>query len=203
MATGHSAALWNDDCCHTMVQEGDRLGVLRAFGITWTPKAFLAAYTIGHDYTNKVNLLHLLHEQCERPGLEGWIYFDINACRWVCLKLCVLHFGDLHAAEIERWRIRGDMVFLMHLLELETAQPLLNVVARAKAMWFKKFIRRAVAQTLKSAGLVCKSLYRVMSCTGLRRRFCQRLTCELVQIRFGNCCLVPHVCDCRCETLWI
>ena len=203
MATGHSAALWNDDCCHTMVQEGDRLGVLRAFRITWTPKAFLAAYKIGHDYTNKVNLLHWVYEQRERPSLEGWIYFDINACRWVHLKLCVLHFGDLHAAEIDRWRIRGDMVFLMHLLEVETAQFLFNVVARAKALWFKKFIRRAVAQTLKSAGLVCKSLYRVMSCTGLRRRFCQRLTCELVQIRFGNCCLVPHVCDCRCETLWI
>ena len=186
-----------------MVQEGDRLGVLRAFGITWTPKAFLAAYTIGHDYTNKVNLLHLLHEQCERPSLEGWIYFDINACRWVCLKLCVLHFGDLHAAEIDRWRIRGDMVFLMHLLELETAQFLLNVVARAKALWFKKFIRRAVAQTLNSAGLVCKSLYQVMSCTGLRLRFRQRLTCALLETRFGNCCLVPHVCFCRCETLWI
>ena len=186
-----------------MVQEGDRLGVLRAFGITWTPKAFLAAYKIGHDYTNKVNLLHWVYEQRERPSLEGWDYFDINACRWVHLKLCVLHFGDLHAAEIDRWMIRGDIVFLMHLLELETAEPLLNVVARAKALWSKKFIRRAVAQNLNSAGLVCRSLYQVMSCTGLRLRFWQRLTRELVQTRLGKGCLVPHVCDCSCETLCI
>ena len=185
-----------------MVQEGDRLGVLRAFGITWTPKAFLAAYKIGHDYTNKVNLLHWLYEQRERPSLEGWIYFDINACRWVHLKLCVLHFGDLHAAEIDRWRIRGDMVFLMHLLELETAQFLLNVVARAKALWLMKFIRREVTHNLKSAGCVCRSFSQMMSCPPLRLELRQRLMRDLVHSRLGKFCLVPHVDDCSCETVW-
>ena len=39
-----------------MVQEGDRVGVMRAFGMQWVTASLLADYKIGFDYTNKVDL---------------------------------------------------------------------------------------------------------------------------------------------------
>ena len=56
-ATEQSIVLWNARCGNDIVQEGDRVGVMRAFGMTWVTAAFLTEYRIGFDYTNRIDLL--------------------------------------------------------------------------------------------------------------------------------------------------
>ena len=209
-ATEQSTGQWNMECGGIMVQEGDRVGVLRAFGVTWTPAAELAKYKVGYDYSNQINLLHRLDELRDafvRDASEDVncaVYFDMNAFRWVFVNFekPPVYFGDLHGAEIDRFAYDGFFSFFMHLLDEEHAQPLLNVVARAKALWLMKSLRREVTHNLKSAGFVCRSFFHMMSCPPLRFELRQRLMRELVQSRLGKSCLAPHVDNCSCETVW-
>ena len=209
-ATEQSTGQWNMECGGIMVQEGDRVGVLRAFGVTWTPAAELAKYKVGYDYSNQINLLHRLDELRDAfvrdasDDVNCAVYFDMNAFRWVFVNFekPPVYFGDLHGAEIDRFAYDGYFTFFMHLLDEEHAQPLLNVVARAKGLWLTKFLRREVTHNLKSAGFVCRSFFQMMSCPPLRFELRQRLMRELVQSRLGKSCLAPHVDNCSCETAW-
>ena len=195
-ATVHSGVPWHSRCGNVMVQEGDRGGVMRAFGMTWVPAAFLAEYTIGFDYTNKVNMLDLLDGDARRHDDEWFIFFDLDAMNWISVDLFppFIHFGDLHVAEING-EIHGfgqhrPFVFLLTLLMEGTAQTLINVVARAKARWLKKICRREATQNLHSASLVCTKLYKVMSCTALRSELRRRLWLGLLQCRLCKDCIV-------------
>ena len=209
-ATEQSTGQWNMECGGIMVQEGDRVGVLRAFGVTWTPAAELAKYKVGYDYSNQINLLHRLDELRDAfvrdasDDVNCAVYFDMNAFRWVFVNFekPPVYFGDLHGAEIDCFAYDGYFTFFMHLLDEEHAQPLLNVVARAKGLWLTKFLRREVTHNLKSAGFVCRSFFQMMSCPPLRFELRQRLMRELVQSRLGKSCLAPHVDNCSCETVW-
>ena len=87
---------WNPKCCGIMIQEGDRAGVMRAFGMHWVTASFLAEYKIGFDYTNKVNLLTLLDSDEEQHDQR---FFDLDSLQWCRIDYIHGHFGDLHIAQ--------------------------------------------------------------------------------------------------------
>ena len=197
-ATERSGVPWHPQCGNVMVQEGDRVGVMRTFGMTWVPAAFLAEYKIGFDYTNKVDLLDLLDGHHERHDNEGFIFFDLDAMDWfaVYIDFHYAHYGDLHVAEIASFRQHRPFVFLLTLLLEGTAQTLINVVARAKARWLKKICRREATQNLHSASLVCTKLFKVMSCAALRSELRRRLWLGLLQCRLCKGCIVSLRANC-------
>ena len=188
-ATEQSIVLWNARCGNDIVQEGDRVGVMRAFGMTWVTAAFLTEYRIGFDYTNRIDLLDLLERLRHRPRFG--LYLDLDSMHWVELITSenYLHYGNLHVVECNRlWNTyrcdcldrRVHTVFLLALLEFDPANALSNVVARAKARWLTKFLKREATQNLHCAALVCRRLYSVVSCADVRlilhRHLCLELT---------------------------
>ena len=171
---------WRPECGGIMVQEGDRVGVMRAFGMQWVTASLLADYKIGFDYTNKIDLLNLLCSRHQRH--RGKIFFNLESMEWCTIDYVHGHFGDLHIAQT----MDDDNVFLLTLLVERTAQILIKVVARAKARWLMRMLRREVTNNLNRAGLVCKRLHKVTNNAELRSELCRRLSGELVQSRFGQ-----------------
>ena len=197
-ATEQSPVLWNSRCCNDIVQEGDRVGVMRAFGMTWVTATFLTEYRIGFDYTNRMDMLRLLEGHRDRHEFDILLFFDLDSMHWVSLITngTYPHYGNLHVADCTRlWNYeryeclerRVHEVFLLALLDIEPAHALINVVVRAKARWLGKCLKREATQNLHCAGLVCKRLSSVVSCAGVRSILHDHLYHGLRLSRFRHC----------------
>ena len=165
-----------------MIQKGDRAGVMRAFEMHWVTASLLAEYKIGHDYTNKVNLLELLDSDQRQDDQK---FFDLSSLEWCVIDYIHGHFGDLHIAQTVAEN--PDSIFLLSLLIERTGQSLVNVILFAKARWRMKRLRKEVANDLHQAALVCRASRKVMNHVELRSYFRCQLLRELVQSRFGKC----------------
>ena len=171
---------WNSQCGGIMVPEGDRAGVMRAFGLNWVTASFLAEYKIGFDYTNKVNLRSLLFFD-ERP--RDHCFFDLHSLQRCYIDSVHGHFGDLHIAET----MQGNDVFLLSLLLERNGEKLINVILFLKARWRMKRLRIEAASNLHQAASICRAAKKVIGHTDLRRYLNRQLLRELVQSRFDHC----------------
>ena len=171
---------WHSKCGGIMVPEGDRAGVMRAFGLNWVTASFLAEYKIGFDYTNKVNLRSLLFFD-ERP--RDHRFFDLHSLQWCYIDSVHGHFGDLHIAET----MQGNDVFLLSLLLERNGERLVNVILFLKARWRMKRLRIEAASNLHQAALICRAAKKVLGHTDLRQYLSRQLLRELVQSRFDQC----------------
>ena len=170
---------WNPQCGGIMVPEGDRAGVMRAFGMDWVTASFLAEYKISFDYTNTVDLLSLLCDERHRDIR----FFDLHTLQWCYIDYCHGHFGDLHIAQTTQ----EDNVFLLSLLLERNGEKLGNVILFLKARWRMKRLRIEAAKNLHQAASVCRAAKKVIGHTDLRRYLNRQLLRELVQSRFDHC----------------
>ena len=162
-----------------MIQEGDRAGVMRAFGMHWVTASFLAEYKIGFDFTNKVNLQALLDSDEEQHDQR---FFDLDSLQWCRIDYIHGHFGDLHIAQT----MDDADVFLLSLLLEENGQRLVNTILFLKARWRMKRLRMEVANNIQQAALVCRAATQVMNQLELRTYFRRQRLRELVQSSFGR-----------------
>ena len=170
---------WHSQCGGIMVPEGDRAGVMRAFGMNWVPASVLTEYKIGFDYTNRLNLFTRLLDERQRDHR----FFDLHSLQWYYLDYVHGHFGDLHIAETTQ----GNDVFLLSLLSERNGERLVNVILFLKARWRMKLLRIEVASNLHQAALICRAAKKVLGHTDLRRYLNRQLLRELVQSRFDHC----------------
>ena len=170
---------WHSQCRGIMVPEGDRAGVMRAFGLNWVPASVLAEYKIGFDYTNRLNLFTRLLDERQRDHR----FFDLHSLQWCYLDYVHGHFGDLHIAQT----MQGRDVFLLSLLLERNGERLVNVILFLKARWRMKRLRIEAASNLHQAALVCRAAKKVLGHTDLRQYLSRQLLRELVQSRFDQC----------------
>ena len=170
---------WHSQCGGIMVPEGDRAGVMRAFGMNWVPASVLTEYKIGFDYTNRVNLVTRLLDERQRDHRV----FDLHSLQWCYLDYVHGHFGDLHIAETTQ----GSDVFLLSLLLERNGERLVNVILFLKARWRMKLLRIEAASNLHQAALICRAAKKVLGHTDLRQYLSRQLLRELVQSRFDQC----------------
>ena len=184
---------WNPHCLNCIVPEGDRAGVMRAYGITWIPESCLAKYKIGFDYTHRVDLLEVLHW---RYGIhdeeEFFIFFDLDMMEWVVPKIHTHyhHYGDLHVADVDTAFTDEPeyIVFFSTLLVEKTANFLLNAVARAKDRWLRRRCRRHATQNLNTAGQACKKFLEYFSRTEVRWLLHHYMRSDLAHSIWGKAC---------------